>query len=88
MYNGGRYYEKGVDLKIAVDIVLDSIEQRVEKIYLVSSDTDLLPAIDVARSKGVKVIYVGIENSLSRALLGKSSGKMILSKKQLKQFIT
>lgn len=49
--------EKGVDVSIAVDIVLGNYKT----IFLLSSDTDLLPAIKKAKEIGRRVIYVGAE---------------------------
>ena len=58
--------EKGVDVRIAVDMIQQS--SRVETIYLASSDTDLLPAIKAARANDCKVAYVGFENSLIESI--------------------
>ena len=55
--------EKGVDVKIAIDLVIDSQPGR--KLYLVSSDTDLLPAI---KASNAHTVYVGFPKTLSRAL--------------------
>lgn len=55
--------EKGVDVKIAIDLVIDSQPGR--RLYLVSSDTDLLPAVKASNGH---VIYVGFPKTLSRAL--------------------
>ena len=55
--------EKGVDVKIAVDIVNDSLEGR--KLYVVSSDTDLLPAINASSAH---IVYVGFPKLLTNAL--------------------
>ncbi len=37
--------EKGVDVKIAIDIVIDGIEDKYDTAIILSSDTDLIPAI-------------------------------------------
>ena len=39
----GVYQEKGVDVNIAVDLLVASYERLCERLYLVSSDTDLKP---------------------------------------------
>lgn len=64
--------EKGVDVRIAVDITAES--QRGQKLYLVSSDTDLLPAVDKAKSQAAEIIYVGFYNNLTTALAKHSTG--------------
>jgi uncharacterized LabA/DUF88 family protein len=48
--------EKGVDVRLAVDIV--SLADNNSMVYLLSSDTDLLPAIEKAVDKGTEVVYV------------------------------
>lgn len=63
-----KFQEKGVDVGLAVDIVADSLRNQVDHIVLVSSDTDLVPAIKVAREAGKKITYVGFDNQLARAL--------------------
>ena len=53
--SGDKYHEKGVDVNIAVDILVATYENLSDHIILVSSDTDLLPAIRKAREKGKTV---------------------------------
>ena len=61
--------EKGVDVKIAVDLATK--HKKDDHIYLASSDTDLLPAIEKIRQREVLVTYIGfpalIVASMSRA---------------------
>lgn len=59
---GYNFQEKGVDVGLAVDIVADSLRNQVDHIILVSSDTDLVPAIKVAKEAGRKITYVGFDN--------------------------
>jgi uncharacterized LabA/DUF88 family protein len=63
------FQEKGVDVRLAVDMVLDSHDEDVVKMVVVSSDTDLLPAIEAALAKTKHVIYVGFSNKLTNAIL-------------------
>jgi len=65
----GKYHEKGVDVNIAVDMLIAAYENQCDTIYLVSSDTDLLPAIKQAQKKGKQVTYVGFSHQLSTALV-------------------
>ena len=58
--------EKGVDVRIAVDMVQQS--RVFSTIYLASSDTDLLPAIKATRANGCKVVYVSSENRSIKAI--------------------
>lgn len=87
LMSDGVFHEKGVDVQIAVDIVRGAIKNEYDIFYLVSSDTDLLPAIQTAKDEGKKVVYVGFENYTSRALLKNCSSYIILKKEQILQFV-
>jgi uncharacterized LabA/DUF88 family protein len=82
----GKFHEKGVDVQIAVDIVRGAIKKEYDKFYLISSDTDLLPAIKTAIGEKKKIIYVGFENFISRALINNCSSYKILSLKDINKF--
>ncbi|MBI2029956.1 NYN domain-containing protein [Candidatus Gottesmanbacteria bacterium] len=86
LMSDGKFHEKGVDVQIAVDIVRGAIKNEYDKCYLISSDTDLLPAIKTAKDEGKKIIYVGFENFISRALLKNCSSYIILKKSQIQKF--
>ncbi|WFU79184.1 NYN domain-containing protein [Bradyrhizobium sp. CIAT3101] len=51
--------EKGVDVKIAVDLIVGAVDDLYDIAIIVSSDTDLIPAIQYVQFKGKKVEYVG-----------------------------
>lgn len=57
-YDGGVPREKGVDVKIATDLVVGAIDDLFDTAILVSSDTDLIPAVKYAQHKGKQVEYV------------------------------
>ena len=68
-----RYQEKGVDVGVAVSIVEDALRNEVDRIILVSSDTDLIPAVLSAKRAGKDVTYVGFSERLTRALVDECS---------------
>lgn len=86
LMSGGKFHEKGVDVQIAVDLVRGAIKNEYDTCYLISSDTDLLPAIHTAKDEGKRVIYVGFEDFISRALSKNCSSYLILRKNQILQF--
>jgi uncharacterized LabA/DUF88 family protein len=51
----GVFHEKGVDVNIAVDMLVATYENLADTIYLVSSDTDLIPAIQKTSRKVKKL---------------------------------
>jgi len=63
----GKYHEKGVDAQIAADMIYGALRDEYDICYLISSDTDLLPAIEIAIREGKQIIYVGFEHFISRA---------------------
>ncbi|PIS39744.1 MAG: hypothetical protein COT33_00480 [Candidatus Nealsonbacteria bacterium CG08_land_8_20_14_0_20_38_20] len=59
------YKEKGTDVKIAVDLIVGAVDNLYGTVILVSSDTDLIPAIRYVRYKNKKIEYVGFAHSPS-----------------------
>lgn len=87
LFSSGAYHEKGVDVQMAVDIVRGAIKNEYDRCYLISSDTDLLPAIQTAKDEGKEIIYIGFENFISQALSRNCSSYLILKKGDLLSFV-
>lgn len=83
----GVFREKGVDVNIAVDMLVATYENLCDRIILVSSDTDLLPAISKAREKGKIAEYVGFSHQPSVAMVARCSESRLLKKEDLSPFI-
>lgn len=83
----GKYHEKGVDVNIAVDILVAAYENLCDEIILVSSDTDLLPAVKKAKEKGKVVEYIGFSHLPSVAMVANCSKSRLLTKDDLLPFI-
>ena len=81
------FHEKGVDVNIAVDMLVSTYENLCDRIILVSSDTDLIPAIVKARQKGKKVEYIGFSHKASVAMVAECSPSRLLTKEDLSRFI-
>jgi len=62
------FREKGVDVRIAVDMVSLSCDKKINNAILCSSDSDLQPAIAESKHRGVKVIYLGFEISPNKGM--------------------
>ena len=63
------FREKGVDVKIAVDLVAMSADKTIKTAILCSSDSDLQPAVQEARKRGVEVIYLGFGFQPNKGLM-------------------
>lgn len=48
--------QKGVDMKIGIDIASISYKHQVEKIVLISGDSDFIPAAKLARREGIDFV--------------------------------
>lgn len=83
----GKFHDKGVDVQIAVDMLVAAYENLCVRMYLVSSDTDLIPAIQKAQEKGKTVVYVGFSHQISKALVANCKETQTLTKETLLPFI-
>lgn len=83
----GKRHEKGVDVHIATDILIGAYEDIYDTLILVSSDTDLIPALAKTREKGKKVEYVGFSHKPSYGLIAHSDIRRLLRMEDLEQFL-
>jgi len=81
------YHEKGVDVLMAVDLLIGAYENTYDTVILITSDTDLLPAIEKVRAMGKKVEYVGSSIKPSLALVANSDIRRLLIKDELEKFL-
>jgi uncharacterized LabA/DUF88 family protein len=52
--------QKGVDMRIDIDVATLSLKKQVDRIILISGDLDMIPAMKLARRKGVQVAIVQV----------------------------
>lgn len=62
------FREKGVDVKIAVDLVSFSCNKELQTAILCSSDSDLQPAIAELKKRKIEVVYLGFETNPNKGL--------------------
>lgn len=63
------FKEKGVDVRIAVDMVSMACDKKYETIILCSSDSDIQPAVAEAKKRGSKVVYLGFSLNPNKGLM-------------------
>lgn len=85
--NDGRYHEKGVDVQLAVDLLVAAYENIADRIILVSSDTDLIPAIRKAQAMGKVVEYIGFSYQKSIALVAECKESRLLKLEDIERFL-
>jgi len=83
----GRFHEKGVDVNLAVDILVATYENLCDRIIIISSDTDLLPAIIKAREKGKIVEYIGFSHAPSLAMVANCNESRLLKANDISPLI-
>lgn len=87
MYDSGRIREKGVDVKLAVDLVIGASDNLYDTAVVVSSDTDLIPAIKyVLNGKKKKVEYIGFAGAPSLGMIKECSTQRLFAKEDLISF--
>ncbi|HEY4520209.1 MAG TPA: NYN domain-containing protein [Candidatus Paceibacterota bacterium] len=96
----GSYHEKGVDVQIAVEMIRFARQDKYDVAYLISSDTDLVPAVQEVRDLGKEVVYVGIKRipqpddnnrdafGISYGLLKTANDIKLVEKETVKEFLT
>lgn len=77
------FQEKGVDVRIAVDMMADAHSSEDQEFVLISSDTDLLPAIQNIRALNKEVMYVGFSDKLTNALVANASQTQIIRDQEI-----
>ncbi len=93
-----RYREKGIDVKLAVDLIVGAIDNKYDTAVIVSSDSDIIPAIDWVRYRtNKKIEYVGFsiidknnpENTTDplMSMISKTDIKRILVESDIRPFI-
>jgi uncharacterized LabA/DUF88 family protein len=87
MLKADGYHEKGVDVQIATDILIGAYEDLYDTVILVSSDTDLIPALAKAREMKKKIEYIGFSHKPSYALIKHSDIRRLLTKEDINQFL-
>ncbi|PIP28114.1 MAG: hypothetical protein COX29_02890 [Candidatus Moranbacteria bacterium CG23_combo_of_CG06-09_8_20_14_all_35_22] len=88
MKNDGVYHEKGVDVKMAVDLLVGAYEDLYDTAILISSDTDLIPAIQKIKHLGKEVEYIGFSHKPSLGLQKYASLTRLMIKEEIEKFIS
>ncbi len=87
MYDNNSIREKGVDVKLSVDLVVGAVDDLYDTAIVISSDTDLIPAIKyIIKAKGKNVEYIGFSKNPSFGMLKESTDGRLFSKTDLLEF--
>lgn len=80
------YHEKGVDVRLAVEMIRFARENKYDIAYLVSSDTDLVAAVEEVQSIGKAIQYVGISKGQSFGLSKTADDVRLLRAEEMERF--
>ena len=80
------FKEKGVDVKIAVDMVSLSCDKKVKDIILASSDSDLQPAIKEVRDRKINCTYLGFETQPNKGLTYTANRTILIRNSEVLEF--
>ncbi len=80
------FKEKGVDVRIAVDIVSMGCEEKTREIILGSSDSDLQPAIKEARKRNMSCVYLGFEVQPNKGLSYTTNRTILIRNSEVFEF--
>lgn len=79
-FSEGRFQEKGVDVLLAIDLVIKAIRNEYDTAVLLSSDADFAPAMSFVRSLGKRVVYLSFQDIRSHALSKHASKTLVITR--------
>lgn len=88
MENEGKFHEKGVDVQIAIDMLIGAYEDMYDTAIIISSDTDLIPAIRKIRFLKKNIEYIGFSHRPSLGLQKNVDISRLLIKEDIEEFIS
>ena len=80
------YHEKGVDVRLSVEMIRLARQDKYDVAYLLSSDTDLVPAVEEVLSFRKEVKYIGADDSQSFGLSKTTRNYLILRRGEINEF--
>lgn len=80
------FKEKGVDVRIAVDMVSLACDKKANEIILGSSDSDLQPAVKEVRDRQVSCVYLGFEAQPNKGLSFTTNRTILIRNSEVLEF--
>jgi len=80
------FREKGVDVRIAVDMIISACDKGLKIAIIGSSDSDLQPAIKELKERKVERIYLGFENSPNKGLTFTTNRTILIRNSEVFEF--
>ena len=86
IYDSAKPREKGTDVKIAIDLVLGAVDDLFDVAIVISSDTDLVPAVRDVVQRDKEVEYVGFAHAPSLGMQKHVTLSILLKQDDLERF--
>ncbi len=81
------FKEKGVDVRIAVDMITLACDKKLKTAIIGSSDSDLQPAIAGLKNKDIERIYLGFESQPNKGLTFTTNRTILIRNSEVAEFI-
>lgn len=82
----GKFFEKGVDVRLAVDIVILAQAKKYDAAIIISSDTDLIPAMQAAQRMKREIVHVGFEHQPSLSLIRYANRSRLITRSEAEKY--
>lgn len=81
------FKEKGIDVKIAVDMITSACNGELKLAIIGSSDSDLQPAIKELTKRNVERMYLGFETSPNKGLTFTTNRTILIRNSEVLEFV-
>jgi len=72
------FEQKGVDVRLAIDVLKLSLKGKISKAIFVTGDSDFVPVIEAIKDEGVEVFLFYHQSSVHRQILEACDNKLLL----------
>jgi len=81
------FKEKGVDVRMAVDMITAACNKNLKAAIIGSSDSDLQPAVRELRNQKIERVYLGFESQPNKGLTATTNRTILIRNSELEEFI-
>ena len=82
------FKEKGIDVRIAVDMISLACDNQLKTAIIGSSDSDLQPAILELKKRKIEMVYLGFENSPNKGLTFTTNRTILIRNSEVIEFMS
>jgi len=81
------FKEKGVDVRMAVDMITAACNKNLKTAIIGSSDSDLQPAVKELRNQRIERVYLGFESQPNKGLTATTNRTILIRNSELEEFL-